>query len=447
LRGNIGKYRVRLQWLGKEHLFKIDSRRLTPFGVSRYLPRMIRRRHVFHLAGYDPVDAGAQFRRFSRQLDVFKRTWAVEASLSEAERSNDQMRASWRVSARATDWQVDAVHEVLLWDDIVRSDLARPTVMRLCKALAAYADFIATGTMFRYFKANLRYVIFFLAPLFQIALLAAVAGICARLLVGLVGLAGVPAILAGLVAALAIFAILLQWPGRRWRVEQMLDDWIFAREYLFGRRHDIDARLDLFAETLVACARGRDIDEIVLVGHSLGAMLALDVVDRALRRMPDLGRDGAEMCILTVGATIPKFALHPKARNARGIIARVVAEPAIAWAEYQARDDIISFYKFDPVELKRTGERLTGKPIIRRVQLHQMLQPQSLARHRRNYLRLHYQQVMANDKRAPYDYFLMVCGPVPFREWTIASGGFLDFMPAAPEAAARRAGLLAEPAS
>jgi hypothetical protein len=30
---------------------------------------------------------------------------------------------------------------------------------------------------------------------------------------------------------------------------------------------------------------------------------------------------------------------------------------------------------------------------------------------------MHYQYVMANDQRAPYDYFLLVCGPVPATEW------------------------------
>jgi hypothetical protein len=37
---------------------------------------------------------------------------------------------------------------------------------------------------------------------------------------------------------------------------------------------------------------------------------------------------------------------------------------------------------------------------------------------------------MANDRRAPYDYFLMMCGPVPFADWTTSPLGFLDFIEA-----------------
>jgi hypothetical protein len=45
-------------------------------------------------------------------------------------------------------------------------------------------------------------------------------------------------------------------------------------------------------------------------------------------------------------------------------------------------------------------------------------------------LRLHYRSVMANDRRAPYDYFLMVCGPAPFLDWTMSQVGLLDLVAA-----------------
>ena len=41
-------------------------------------------------------------------------------------------------------------------------------------------------------------------------------------------------------------------------------------DYVYGRRPDVEARLDRFAETLVARARDTTLDEIVIVGHSMG---------------------------------------------------------------------------------------------------------------------------------------------------------------------------------
>ncbi len=392
---------------------------------------MVRHRHVYHIAGYDPIDAGAQYRRFVRQLDVFRRTWNVDASVSELEQDSDQSRAWWSVRACAPNWQVEAVHEALLWDDIVRGDFTRPLPVRLFEALRAYLDFIVTGTMFRYIVANQRYAIFFLFPILSVVLFAAVGWFFARLLTGFVGLDGFNAVALGVPAGLLLFLVLMRWPGRRWRVEQLLDDWVCAHDYIHGGRPDIDARLDRFAETLLARAREGGLDEIVLVGHSLGAMLVLDVIVRALARDAGFARRGAAVSVLTIGATIPKFALHPRAQAIRARIARVVAEPSVAWTEYQSRADTISFYKFDPVSLRRIDDdRLDGKPVIRRVQIHDMLLPETFERCRTHVLRLHYRSVMANDRRAPYDYFLMACGPVSFANWTTSPLGFLDFLAA-----------------
>jgi pimeloyl-ACP methyl ester carboxylesterase len=392
---------------------------------------MVRRRHVYHVAGYDPMDAGALYRRFTRQLDVFRRTWNVDASVSALEQTGDKCRAWWTVRSRGPNWEVEAVHEALLWDDIVRADFRRPLALRLLKAAFAYCDLIVTGTMFRYIVANQRYAIFFLFPIFSVVLFAVAGWIVARLAAGFLGLDGVAAAALGVPLAIAVFLLLLRWPGRRWRVEQLLDDWICAHAYIHGERPDIDARLELFAEALLAQTRDAALDEIVIVGHSLGAMLVLDVIVRALARDANFGRRGPAVCVLTIGATIPKFALHPRAKPIRRRIAEVAAEPSIVWTEYQSRADTISFYKFDPVSLRRIAEdRLDSKPVIRRVQIHDMLLPETFARCRTHVLRLHYRSVMANDRRAPYDYFLMVCGPAPFLDWTTSPVGLLDFVAA-----------------
>ena len=34
---------------------------------------------------------------------------------------------------------------------------------------------------------------------------------------------------------------------------------------------------------------------------------------------------------------------------------------------------------------------------------------------------------MANDRRSSYDYFMMVCGPIAFQQWTTSPVGLLDF--------------------
>jgi len=308
----------------------------------------------------------------------------------------------------------------------VRAELSRSAGRRLWDGAVTFADFVVTGTAWRYFTANWRYGMFFLVPFLDVILFAAIAiaagGAIAMAMPAAVagGIAGplagplAGAVAGGIVAALA-FALLLRWPGERWRVGQGLADWIFARDYMLGRRPDMEARIEAFADRVIACARRGDADEIVVAGHSLGATIVIDLMARAIVRDPTLGRHRPAVCVLTVGATIPKLALHPKGEWLRQKVRRIAGEPSLVWAEYQARDDIISFHKFDPVRLRRF-DRVSepGGLLIRRAQIHEMLGAASLRRFRFNYMRLHYQFVMANERRGLYDYFMLMCGPVPF---------------------------------
>jgi hypothetical protein len=65
---------------------------------------------------------------------------------------------------------------------------------------------------------------------------------------------------------------------------------------------------------------------------------------------------------------------------------------------------------------------LDGRPNIRRVQIHSMMDPASFRRHRFNFMRLHYQFLMGNAQRAPYDFCMITCGPLEFDEITAPTG-------------------------
>jgi hypothetical protein len=376
---------------------------------------VIDRRHIFHIAGYDSADPGAKLRRFRRALSTFSKTWSLAAQASDLTEVADEASARWNVETRGPNWTVRTTYEVLRWDDLILADSRRSMVSRLLQSLITLYDWIASGTLFRYFRTSWKYAGFFLIGYLYLAFFALIGIGSAQGFSYFVPLGGTSGLLSRLAVGLMTFAGLLYWLGKRWHVLHVLDDWIFARELVYGERPDMDARLDRFAEKLVACAKTAAVDEIVVVGHCLGAALAVDVVAQALARDPDVGRHGPTLCLLTVGATIPKFALHPAGDRFRRAARRLAAESSIHWAEYQARDDAISFYRFDPVMLVRVGaDHNSERPIIKRVQLHEMMSRETFRRHRFNFMRLHYQCVSGNEKRSAYDHFMFVCGPFNF---------------------------------
>jgi pimeloyl-ACP methyl ester carboxylesterase len=383
---------------------------------------MIGRRHVFHIGGYDPIVPEEQLVRFRRSLSRFKQTWNVVSETS-AVVGSSKVSSSWELEASGPNWKTEVTFEMLRWDDLVLLDSQRGMLSRLYHSSLTLFDFALTGTLFRFVGANWKYAGFFIFPYFSLALFWLGAAGLAYAVTLLSGLTGAWAAVFGIFVAVVIFIGLMRWFGPR-RINHALDDAIFSRQFLHGQRPEMEKRIDDFACRILERVREADVDEILVVGHSLGAAMAIAAIAQSLRQDPQFAKHGPPLCILTVGATIPKFSLHPKGDRFRHAARTVADEMSIRWAEYQARDDVISFYRFDPVTLKRVGrEELDGRPSIRRVQIHSMMDPASFRRHRFNFMRLHYQFLMGNAQRSVYDYCLITCGPLEFDKITAPSGG------------------------
>ena len=196
-------------------------------------------------------------------------------------------------------------------------------------------------------------------------------------------------------------------------IRYALDDWYFARDFIHRVRPGIEERLDRFAAELVRIARETDADEIIVDGHSLGAPLSLVVVDRALKLDPELSRRGRPLHLISSGSSLLKVALHPAAGWLREAVARVANAP-IYWVEFQALVDIINVYKVDPVVAlgPRRDRQADHKD-------HAHPGDGRRATYRGfhlNFLRIHRQAMMGNERRYYYDYYMLCCGPIPLAE-------------------------------
>jgi hypothetical protein len=367
----------------------------------------VKKRCVFFLGGYEPIPPERQRERYIRELGRSARVWAVKTEVGPLQLAPGRMIGTWRIATHAPNWSTDAEYNSLLWYDIVLADFGRPGWLRLVRAVAAFSDFILSGTAFRYFRVNWRYGLFFAYPVALLLTFAALSIYAASFLPAL-GLP-LPYLLVPLAAG-AIFAALMRWPGRFLLLDYMMDDWIFGQEFVHRTRADFDRRMDGYAQQLAEVLRRGGYDEVVFAAHSLGCAIKVAVVDRALALVPDFGKGGERLSLLSTGSSVLKIAFHPKAAWLREAVARVSAHPAIFWIEYQSMADPISFYKVDPLAALKLPA--TGRPIIRRVHVRDMLDAATYRRFKLNFFRLHRQLVMGNEKRYFYDYYMICCGPL-----------------------------------
>jgi hypothetical protein len=378
----------------------------------------VAKRLVFHVGGYDPITphAAAQ-RRFVREIQRFGLTWSVKASIDALKDGVDETK--WSVTASGPNWQVETDYHLIRWDDEIGNFSRRAIWHRIPLGIIAFLDFVTAGALWGYFRTNWYYAVFFLYPFVMFGAL-----IAAAFLVGVFTFHISGSVLIGIVAGLLVLAALLAGPWRWLHIDTLFDDWIFSREYVRSGSSTIEQRLGRFATEIVAAARSSNADELLVVGHSLGAVIAVDLLDRALRLDPALGVGGIPVTFLTIGSSILKIGLHRGARRFRAAVERVGRAPGIFWGDYQARVDIMNFYKTDPMaEMSLPTE---NGPVVRLVEFSRTLEHVVYRRIRLKFYRLHCQFISGNDRRALYDYFMLVCGPVSAKSQTLAADGALS---------------------
>lgn len=379
------------------------------------------RRQVYHVSGYDSAPPSAVFKRFAKELRRFELTWGVRATVSEVVVGPDL--ATWRVSASGPNWRAETEMNLVRWDDIITSSGERPAWRRLLPAIVAFYDFLVAGVLAAYLRTSWRYAMFFIYPLFILLLIAAISSafaffsfkFSASYFVSLIGFFGMG-------------GFLLHAADRWLYLGMLLEDWIFARDYIRNGNDVLADRLQRVAAEIARSPLIEATDEILIVGHSLGAVLAIDLIDRAMKLKTEQSGERRKIAFLSVGASILKIALHRAAREFRAAIGRVSSNLDVFWADYRARSDVMNF--FGAELLRHLKLPPTGSPVVRNVSIRRMIAPARYPRIRKNWYKMHCQFVRGNDRRAPYDYFMVTCGPISAERIARSERGAMDMFDA-----------------
>lgn len=378
----------------------------------------VRRRHVIYLSGYDPRGAQGYFNLFRRTCSRTEELWPVSLTLRPVEVISDRL-ADWRLELHGPNWQVTTHYDFLRTEDCIRSDMRGSPLRQMLRALAWYAGDVVSGAQFLIFRASWRFALHLLYfQLLALAWAAVAAAIGAAAGYALAGYLPVPLSgVAGIAAAVAVL-FALHPLAARWRLIQIAACWSTLRRFGRGRATWLDEVIEAGARHLIALARANQADELVVIGHSTGGVIASAIMARALELDPEIGRRGPRLVLLTLGSVMPAVALHPAAQRMRAIVGKLAVARDLAWIDCQSRKDVMCFSNFDPVDgigVDAGADRCN--PRSWRITFRDMIAPRQYNRFRRNFFRMHYQYIMAGDRPAPYDYVLLVGGPMPVARW------------------------------
>jgi hypothetical protein len=378
------------------------------------------RRHVFYVAGYDPRGAASYYDLFSRSWQRWRGVWNCEGKLGAFE-VDSELIAHWDIEAAGPNWRATTRYEFLRLEGVVCANLQDPTWRQVLRALKwALGDHIS-GTTARIFRAAWRFGLhlayFQVLLLLWIALSLAGGWLIALAAVRLGTLPFVAAIALGIIAAVACFW-LLRPLAERYQVPLINNCWPYLREFARGQASAFDGPIDAYAARVVAAARAGQCDEIVVVGHSAAGVTATAVMARAFELDPSVGRRGPRLVLLTLGSVLPAAALDPAAHRMRDIVSRLASEPSLTWVDCVSRKDVMNFWNFDPIA--GVGIELGARrcnPLIWTVRFRDLASPEYYRRLRLSFFLLHYQFIKSGNRRAPYDYVMLIAGPLAIAHW------------------------------
>lgn len=386
----------------------------------------VRKRQVFYIPGYDPFHPRRYRELYRTECKAQAEVSGYDIAISPKPKADT---FGWKACATIDGKQTNADIEVLVWSDIVRESMSNTIPATYWQLVRTAWIYIVSGTMRRLMWMRKGPVI---AALYPIGMLLLQLGLA--ILGGALVASG---ILFSLNFVLGFFdwstgpaTIYLRWAViigvgtlvLRWFKSK--DNKIFAyylmHDYAYSARwrgaypDALEERMAQFGD-IIAAALDSDADEVLVVGHSSGAHLAISILSDLIRdrRVPS---SGPTLSLLSLGQVVPMVSFLPKAYRLRKDLAYLSTRTELTWVDVTAPGDGCSFALCDPVAV--TGVAPQGKrwPLIMSAAFTQTLSPERWKELRWRFFRLHFQYLCAFDRPADYDYFQITAGPLTLGE-------------------------------
>ncbi|MCC5983747.1 MAG: hypothetical protein JJU42_05225 [Rhodobacteraceae bacterium] len=369
----------------------------------------VRERRVFYIPGYDPFPP-------RRYRELYRTEGAAQAAISgymlRQRPLKDDGPYGWRVEAGMEGATSRAEIRILEWADIVRDSMQAGVAATYWLLARTAWTYISTGAIFRLFRLRAAPGIAAMYPVVMLlGQLVLALGVAWALGWGLAFvLPGWAAYLLGLGVVPPILRAFRRLDGRFF-VYYLLLDFSFTARHRGRNPPELEARLAEFTHLIAEALADPDVDEVLVVGHSSGVHLGVSVLADVIRQGA-AARGRAALAFLSLGHAVPMQSYLPEATRLRADLHYLSQRPELFWLDVTAPGDGCTYALCDPVSCSGAAPE-TGKrwPLVISAAFRQTLSPETFAKYRRRYFRLHFQYLCAFDRPGDYDYFRITAGP------------------------------------
>ncbi len=373
--------------------------------MSSMTNKTVTSRRVFYIPGYDPIHP-------RRYRELYRTESTAQAGISgytvTLKPRTGTARYGWQVQGAIDRHEVRAEFDVLVWSDIVRDSMAQGIVATYLQLIRTAWTYIASGALGRLMQLRKGPVIAALYP---------VGFLLVQLILALVLAWGLGQILALIHpwlawAGLIVVPFVLEWFRKKdgkFFAYYLMHDYAYSARYRGANPPQLEARMDEFTEE-IATALTTDVQEVLIVGHSSGAHLAVSILADLIRarRVP---ANGPVLSFLSLGQVVPMVSFLPEAQRLRADLQYLSERDELTWVDVTAPGDGCAFALCDPVAVSGVATDAKRWPLVLSAAFTQTLSPERWKELRWRFFRLHFQYLCAFDRPGDYDYFQITAGP------------------------------------
>ncbi|MDY3114291.1 MAG: hypothetical protein SOW25_08230 [Helicobacter sp.] len=207
--------------------------------------------------------------------------------------------------------------------------------------------------------------------------------------------------IAFLISTKIIFSI-----GNRVGIFWLLSIYIFCCKYAKGDISGMSERNMEFALKIVDSLRKNSKDEILLVSHSVGTILAISVAALVVKICKEQNISMDKLKLVTLGSCVPLTSLQKCALNFKQDLT-ILSKTNLIWLDFTSKIDGACFFMFDFVKIADIKAKF--KPRYISVGFYRLYTKESYKKIRYKWYQVHFLYLKATEIDAGYDYFYLIC--------------------------------------
>lgn len=368
------------------------------------------RRRVHYFSGFDPRGA-AYYHRLCEEEAAKPLMRGGALSVGRRRRMGklfNHWDVRWQSSAKDSR-AVETQHVFMSWDDIIRQHWSKSPWALTREFWLAYRGIIFDVDLSRVkqifegvYMTGVLPGLYLLASFFLGALL----------VVGSMGLQWVWQVFACLLGVALVWALGVY--GERRGLFWLLR--IFTYVIRMGRSgiEGAERRTQQWVEHVIQRQQEDPVDEVLLVGHSIGTLMMVGAVDALLQdpRWQAL-QHGRKTKMLTLGQCYPFIAMVPRAKAQlfKDALKRLSFNANLLWWDVTAKIDPLCFYRAHPLVKTDIDHSKALMPVLHSASFFKMYTPQSWAVIRKNKLDAHFLYLRAPELAGNFNLFEVLYGP------------------------------------